>query len=122
MDSAAVKSIVQRIASPALFVEISSNQWLEWGEIAKAKNVPEAAIVLLKKGLSIEKDKNFARRALYILGDLCVNHKIDLDSGFNYLRKVIEMNANDMLAKQAKHLLETNGQPLVTKHHRPQAN
>ena len=89
-----------------LYIEISSNQWLEWGEIAKAKNAPEAAIMLLKKGLSLEKDKNFARRALYTLGETCVTNKIELEDGIKRLQKVIEMNSTDILAKQAQRILD----------------
>ena len=117
VDTATIKSLAERMASPTLYIEISSNQWLEWGELAKTKNVTEAAIMLLKKGLSLERDRNFARRALFALGEICVNSKVETDNGFNCLRKVIEMNATDMLAKQATRLLEANGQPLVTKPH-----
>ena len=89
------------------YVEISSNQWLEWGEIAKAKNAPKAAVKLLKKGLSLEKDRNFARRALFILGETCIRNKIELEDGKKRLQKVIEMNGNDILAKQAQKILES---------------
>lgn len=115
IDAVGVKQLTERITKPSLYIEISSNQWLEWGEIAKAKNAHEAAIMLLKKSLSIEKDRNFARRTLYVLGETCVNHEIDIEEGYNRLRKVIEMNGNDMLAKQARHLLEINNQPLTVK-------
>lgn len=106
VDTAAVKNLVTRMTSPAIYINISSNQWLEWGEIAKTKNSPEAAILLLKKGLSLEKDANFARRALYTLGEICVNSNIEKEDGLKRLRKVIEMNGNDMLAKQANRMLE----------------
>ena len=106
VDSAMVKSLAERMASPTLYIEISSNQWLEWGEIAKTKNSPEAAILLLKKGLSREKDKNFARRALFVLGEICVTRKIEPEDGIKRLQKVIEMNGNDMLAKQAQRIID----------------
>ena len=63
--------------------------------------------MLLKKGLSIEKDANFARRALFILGEVCVNSDIEREDGLHRLEKVIAMNPNDMLAKQAQRLLDT---------------
>ena len=105
IDSALVESLADSISMH--YVEISSNQWLEWGEIAKTKNAPKAAIRLLKKGLSLEKDKNFARRALYILGETCIRNKIEMEDGIKRLNKVVEMNDSDMLAKQAKKILES---------------
>ena len=104
VDKALVLSLVDSMNK--LYIEISSNQWLEWGEIAKSKNAPEAAIVLLKKGLSLEKDKNFARRALYILGETCVTNKIEIEDGIKRLQKVVEMNSTDILAKQAQRILD----------------
>ncbi|MCF0221157.1 MAG: hypothetical protein HUK19_02575 [Fibrobacter sp.] len=106
VDKLAVKALVDRLMGPKVFIEFSSTQWLEWGEIAKTKNAPEAAVMLLKKGLSIEKDPNFARRALYTLGEICVNNKIELQDGINRLKKVIAMNDSDMMAKQAKRMLK----------------
>lgn len=108
VDKAAVMDLVEKLTSPRVFVEFSSNQWLEWGEIARAKNAPEAAVRLLKKGLSLEKDANFARRALYTLGETCVNNNIEREDGFRRLEKVIQMNGNDMMAKQARHMLDMN--------------
>lgn len=107
VDGALVKSLAERMTSPTLYIELMSNQWLEWGEIAKAKNSPEAAILLLKKGLSHEKDRNFARRALYVLGETCVTNKIEIEDGMKRLQKVIEMNGDDMMAKQAQRILDS---------------
>ena len=106
VDGAMVKMLAERMTSPALYIEILSNQWLEWGEIAKTKNSPEAAVLLLKKGLSLEKDRNFARRALFVLGETCITHKIAVEEGVKRLEKVIEMNQGDMLAKQAQRILD----------------
>ena len=104
IDKVAVRSLADSMNK--LYIEISSNQWLEWGEIAKAKNTPEAAIMFLKKGLMLEKDRNFARRALYILGETCVTNKIEQEDGIKRLQKVIEMNSTDILAKQAQRILD----------------
>ncbi len=109
IDKLAVKDLVDKLTGPKVFIEFSSNQWLEWGEIAKSKNAPEAAIVLLKKGLTLEKDANFARRALYTLGETCVNNNIEKSEGLARLKKVIEMNGNDILAKQAQKMIEIHG-------------
>lgn len=106
VDTALVKSLTLRLTGSDCFIDFSSNQWLEWGEIAKTKNAPEAAILLLKKGLSLEQNKNFARRALYILGEICVNNGIEREEGIKRLEMVIQMNENDMMAKQARRMLE----------------
>lgn len=106
IDTPLVKSLAERMTSPSLYIEVPSTQWLEWGQIAKTKNAPEAAILLLKKGLSIEKDANLARRALFILGEICVNNNIERENGFRHLEKVVAMNPNDILSKQAARLLE----------------
>lgn len=108
VDKLAVKGLVDKLTGPKVFIEFSSNQWLEWGEIAKSKNAPEAAIVLLKKGLTLEKDANFARRALFTLGEICVNNNIEKREGLARLQKVIDMNGNDILAKQAQKMIEMN--------------
>ena len=105
IDKATVLSLADSMNK--LYIEVSSNQWLEWGEIAKNKNAPEAAIMFLKKGLSLEKDKNFARRALYTLGETCVIREIDVEDGLKHLQKVIEMNKTDILAKQAQKILDS---------------
>lgn len=110
VDEPAVKNLIHRMTSPELYIEIPSTQWFEWGEIAKAKNSPEAAVMLLKKGLSSELDANFARRALYTLGEVCVNNNIEREDGLRRLHKVIEMNGNDILAIQARKTLEAAGE------------
>jgi tetratricopeptide (TPR) repeat protein len=109
VDGTAVKALAERMTNPTLYIEVSSNQWLEWGETAKAKNSPEAAILFLKKGLSCEKNANFARRALYVLGETCVMSKIEVEDGLKRLKKVIEMNPNDILAKQCQRILDVYG-------------
>lgn len=106
IDIVLVKNLTERLTGSDCFVDFTSNQWLEWGEIAKTKNAPEAAILLLKKGLSLEQNQNFARRALYTLGVICVSNGIELSEGVKRLKKVIEMNENDMMAKQARRMLE----------------
>lgn len=105
VDIPLVKSTAERMTAPDQFLEFSSTQWMEWGETAKAKNAPEAAICLLKKALTKEKDPIFARRTLFTLGNICINHKIELSEGIRLLNKVIEMNGSDMLAKQAEFLI-----------------
>lgn len=107
IDTALVKSLAERMTNSSLYIDIPSMQWLEWGEIAKAKNSPEAAILLLKKGLSLEKDAIFARRALFILGEICITSGIDVQEGIKRLTKVIEMKGDDMMAKQASRIINS---------------
>lgn len=110
VDANLVKTTIERVTAPDQYLEFSSNQWMEWGETAKAKNAPEAAVLLLKKSLSLEKSANFARRALFILGEISINNKIDIEDGVARLKKVIEMNGNDILAMQAKRMLESQSE------------
>lgn len=105
LDIEKVNATAERIASPKMYIEISSNQWLEWGETAKNRNAPKAAIILLRKCLTKEKDKNFARRALFLLGETCVRFNIEIDDGVKNLQKVIELNDSDFIAKQAKSII-----------------
>lgn len=120
VDAPFVKSVAQQMASPENYLDYSSNQWMEWGETAKSKNAPDAAIVLLKKCLDREKNANFARRALFVLGEICINHKIELQDGISRLQKVIEINGNDMLAMQAKKMLEVQGASIKPESAKPQ--
>jgi len=107
IDATLVKNTVERMTAPDQYLSFSSNQWMEWGEIAKTKNAPDAAMLLLTRSLSLEKDPNFARRILFVLGEISINNKIEIQEGISRLKKVIEMNENDMLAKQAKKMLES---------------
>lgn len=106
IDADTVSKLAERMTSPSLFIEVSSAQWLEWGEVAKAKNSPETALSLLEKGLSIETNETLARRALYTIGEIRVNKHLNVEEGIARLNKVIELNGNDILAMQAKKMLE----------------
>jgi tetratricopeptide (TPR) repeat protein len=98
--------VAEKLTSPDTYVDFPSLQWLEWGESAKNKNVMDAALLLLEKGLKLEKNANIARRALYNIGEIRILRGIDREEGVRRLNQVIEMNGNDILAAQSKKLLE----------------
>lgn len=109
IDAEAVKSLAEKMTNPSLFIEIESAQWIQWGEMAKSKASYEAALLLLEKGLSIEASVSFARRTLYNIGEIRVNQNIAMDEGIARLKKVIELGDKDILAAQARKLLNKIG-------------
>ena len=106
-----VKDAVNRIAG--CYIELPSTQWIEWGTTAKQKNIPEAAIVLLEKGISKETDAGLLRRARFDIGELRIQTKLDVNVAMDYLNKVIKEKDDDKLAEQAKKLIETGKDILV---------
>lgn len=105
-DAGSAKNIAKQVTSGECFVEFSSLQWLEWGDTAKNKNMPEAALMFLEKGLSKEKKESIARRALYNIGEIRVLRAFDKQEGIRRLEQVINLNGSDVLAIQAKRLIE----------------
>jgi hypothetical protein len=97
------------MVSPNLFIDVPSTQWLEWGDTARSRMCYEAALELLEKGLKLEKDAKIARRALFTIGEIRINRKIEPEEGVKRLQKVVEMDGEDLLAKQAKRMLEKAG-------------
>ena len=108
-DKETVTKFAERMTNPNLFIDVTSTQWLEWGDTAKAKGLTETALLLLEKGLKSEKNATLARRALFNIGELRVNFGIEPEEGVKRLQKVIELNDADLIAKQAKRLLEKAG-------------
>ena len=106
-----VKDAVNKIAMS--YAEIPSTQWIEWGATAKQKNIPEAAITLLEKGLAKETDAAIIRRAHFDIGELRIQTKSDVNAAMEHLSKVIKENDSDTLAEQAKKLMETGKDILV---------
>lgn len=96
----------ERLTSTKIRLEIPSEQWLEWGEAAKAKNAWKAALLLLDKGLAKETNENLIRRAMYSIGEIRVLKDLEKEEGVNLLNKVIEMGDKDILAAQARKLIE----------------
>ena len=109
VDKNAIRDLVEKMTSSSTYIDIPPAQWMEWGEFACSKNAPEEAILLLKRGLSQEKDAGVARRALFSLGVICVNNNIERKEGIQMLHRVIDLNPNDILAKQAIRMLERIG-------------
>lgn len=109
LDAEGLTKLAERMVSPNLFIDVPSTQWLEWGDTARSRMCYEAALELLEKGLKLEKDAKIARRALFTIGEIRVNRGIEPEEGIKRLQKVVEMNAEDLLAKQAKRMLEKAG-------------
>lgn len=105
-DREFVTKFAERLTNPNLFIDVTSTQWLEWGDTAKSRGLTEAALSLLEKGLKSEKNATLARRAIYNIGEIRVNFGIEPEEGIKRLEKVIELNDSDLIAKQAKRLLE----------------
>ena len=106
-----VKEAVNRIA--ACYIEIPSMQWLEWGATAKQKNIPEAAITLLEKGIAKETDAVLIRRAHFDIGELRIQTKSDVNAAMEHLSAVVKEREDDKLAEQAKKLMETGKNILI---------
>ena len=105
-DIQEINTLAERMASPDLYIDVNSEQWLEWGETAKAKNCFEAALTMLEKGLTTEKNATLARRALYSIGEIRINRNMNPEEGCIRLKKVLQLADNDIIAVQAKKLLE----------------
>ena len=112
-----VRDSVNRIVG--CYIEVPSTQWIEWGTIAKQKGVPEAAIVLLEKGIAKETDAGILRRARFDIGELRIQTKLDVNVAMEYLSKVLEDNAEDKLAEDAKKLMEQGKDILVQQAYSP---
>ena len=106
-----VKDAVNKIVGS--YIELPSTQWFEWGATAKQKNIPEAAIVLLEKGIAKEKDENLIRRAHLDIGELRIQTKFDINVAMEHLEKVLKEKDDDKLAEQAKKLMEEGRNILV---------
>ncbi len=108
IDTELLIKLSKQMTNPVMYIDVSSAEWLEWGETAKAKNVPEAALLLLEKGLTTEKNETLARRALFSIGEIRVNKQMNVEEGIARLKKVLQLNDKDILAMQAKKLIEKN--------------
>ncbi|SHK89016.1 hypothetical protein [Fibrobacter sp. UWB12] len=106
-----VKDAANKIAG--CYAEFPSTQWIEWGATAKQKNIPEAAIALLEKGITKEKDENLLRRAHFDIAELRIQTKADVNAAMEHLEKVIKEKDDDKLAEQAKKLMEEGRDILV---------
>lgn len=105
-DKGRLRTVAEKLISPETFIEFPSLQWLEWGETAKTKNAPEAALLFLEKGLKLEKKENVARRALFNIGEIRVLCNLDLEEGVRRLKQVIDMNGKDVLATHAAKMIQ----------------
>lgn len=109
-DAGEMKAIATRLTTEDSFIEYSSLQWLEWGDTAKNKGMFEAALLFLEKGLKKEKKESIARRALYNIGEIRILRNLDKKEGVRRMEQVVNLNANDVLAVQAKRLIQRAGE------------
>ena len=106
IDANLLNSSAKEMVNPSLFIEILSTQWLEWGVAAYNKNMPEVALLFLEKCLSIEKTPSMARKALFLIGEIRICFDLNAEEGATRLQKVLELNDKDIIAAQARKLLE----------------
>lgn len=106
IDANLLNSTAKEMVNPSLFIEILSTQWLEWGVAAYNKNMPEVALLFLEKCLSIEKTPSMARKALFLIGEIRICFDLNAEEGATRLQKVLELNDKDIIAAQARKLLE----------------
>ncbi|MDR1759700.1 MAG: hypothetical protein LBR60_04155 [Fibrobacter sp.] len=105
LDIELVEKTAERLTSPHFYVEIPGREWLEWGRAARNQNLPETAILILEKALSMEQDPLLVRQILFLTGDTRLRYKMDIPAGIQSLKKVIEMKDGDPVAERAKKLL-----------------
>ncbi|HPW94866.1 MAG TPA: hypothetical protein PLT31_06720 [Fibrobacteraceae bacterium] len=106
IDTELLNSTAKEMVSPSLFIEIISTQWLEWGVAANNKNIPEVALLFLEKSLATEKSESMARKALFQIGEIRIRCDINAEEGALRLQKVLELNDKDIIAAQARKILE----------------
>lgn len=106
VDPQDVIVLAERLTNPNFYINIPSVQWLEWGQTARNKKAPEAAIKLLKRGISNEKDKVIVRRILFSISEIQVADKIDIEEGLTTLTNLIKENGTDVVATQAKKIIQ----------------
>lgn len=109
IDVNTLSSTAKEMLNPSLFFEIQSTQWLEWGIAADNKNIPEVALLFLEKALSLEKNESMARKALFHIGEIRIRYDLNSAEGMLRLQKVLELNNKDIIAAQARKILEKKG-------------
>ncbi len=105
LDIEQVEKTAEQLTSPNFYVEIPGREWLEWGRAARNQNLPESAVLLLEKALSVEQDPLLVRQILFLTGEIRLRYKMDIPAGIECLEKVIQMKDGDPFAERAKKLL-----------------
>ncbi len=105
LDTATIDKTVEAMLYPHFFFPIPGMQWISWGSEAQKKGLPEIAVRLFEKGVSVEEDEKVRRRALFYAGDLRMRHRLDEKAGREELEQVVQTNPTDILAAEAKKLL-----------------
>ncbi len=105
VDEFTIDNAVERMVHPDMLIDISANQWLEWGNMLAKLNLPKSSILCLERNLSLERDEKYARMALLLSGGQRVKFAIDPDKGRKMLEKVISLKPDDLHAKRASDML-----------------
>lgn len=105
VDEAVIAHAVERLVHPDLLLDISANQWLEWGNQLSRLRMPQSSIFCLERNLAQEKDERFARMALLLSGAQRIKYQIDAQKGRQLLEKVISLKSDDLHAKRAADML-----------------
>lgn len=105
LDEKFIESIASQITHSSFFIELPSIQWQEWGNTANNKKLPKVALLFLEKALTIEKEAIHARRTLFQIGEIRLHYKLNPEEGIQRLRKVVELNGDDFVARQANKLM-----------------
>ena len=114
-DIDAINSLAEKMTDKNMYIDIKNTQWTEWGKSAKMKKVYDAALLMLEKGLKGETSGTYARRCLYDIGEIRVTQNILKEEGIARLQKVISLGDGDILALQAKKLLQRYAGDSATK-------
>lgn len=106
IDTQDVVVLTERLTNPNFYITIPSIQWIEWGQTANSRNTPEAALKLFKKGISCEKDKIIIRRITFVICEIQIKNKIDIEEGLLGLDQLIKEKDGDIVAIQAKKIIQ----------------
>lgn len=105
LDTLTIEKTVESMLYPHYFFTMPGMMWMSWGAEAAKKKLPQIAIDLYEKGVSIEQDKKIRRRGLFYAADLRLREHLEEDKGREELEKVIQMDSDDILAAEARKLL-----------------
>lgn len=105
LDDLTINHAVERMANPELLIDITANQWLEWGNVLSKSGLHQSSILCLERNLALETDEKYARMALLLNGAQRLKFSIEPDIGRQRLKKVIDLKGDDQHAKRAADML-----------------
>lgn len=103
LDRECIEKTLESMLYPRFFFTIPSILWSSWAAEADKKGLPEVAVKLYEKSLSLETDEKARRRNLFYAGDLRLRHHIDREKGEEELKAVIDSGSpDDILTNEAR--------------------